>query len=268
MAQPCSCNENRAGCRNEFHAGERPKSRFLGYETGSVGTIFVPRDGSDTITVPIAGAACLVSLPSPNATKSAGPHNVGTRMPDGAGAERYPCRASVETGSTIPSGDVGLLPWLAVVCRLAMMVLKDPRLVRQFWDGDSEIDSEVKPLVAALNAIPNTRTIGSCQGHVGRWYSPYVYFTAPTKVAARLAIVLRQWTTGPARLSAADWEITEDRGEDGQSRFRLGAPAYDRAARSIAGSTVQFLVRRKQVREDLFLIAQLVQGVATEELPS
>lgn len=89
----------------------------------------------------------------------------------------------------------------------------------------TDIDSGIAPLVSALNSIQGITTRYSCQGHVQRLSSPYIWFECPVSLASLIELHLRRlWQQGHIY---ARWRLTGSFNKAGTPGFRLSALEYD-----------------------------------------
>lgn len=78
------------------------------------------------------------------------------------------------------------------------------------------IEPGVQPLCDALNALPDTYTLWSCEGHPERAFAPYVTFVAPQETAFKLSRVIE----GSPFLKF-NWELSAWFREDGSLQYTV-----------------------------------------------
>lgn len=124
-----------------------------------------------------------------------------------------------------------------------------------------EIESAVRPLVAALNSISGVRTIASCQGHIFGG-SPYVYFEAPMQVASSIERWLREAAMDDQPQFQTNWIIQGWFNESYEMTFLLHSPKYHRHADGLLKSVWSFCVQRQRLNNELLAVASYLREQA------
>lgn len=118
----------------------------------------------------------------------------------------------------------------------------------------SEIEPAIKPLVDSLNSITGVSTIASCEGHFFGG-APYVYFKAPTQIAASVEHRLREALIKDQPVFMTDWSIEGMFNENYELTFLLHSPEYHCRTRSFLYAAWLFVVCRKRLNTDLLALA-------------
>lgn len=122
----------------------------------------------------------------------------------------------------------------------------------------SEIDPKVKPLVDKMNTTGIIRTIASCQGHGILGKPPYVYFKAPTSIAAAIEQLLRDAAVSDDTRFQNAWVIEGRFDENYELTFLLYSPTYHEKSRSLLPLTL-FWLFRKRIDAELLSLASVVE---------
>lgn len=78
------------------------------------------------------------------------------------------------------------------------------------------IEPGVRPLCDALNALPDTYTLWSCEGHPERAFEPYVTFMAPQEIAVKLSKAIEC-----SPFLKFNWEMSAWFREDGSLQYTV-----------------------------------------------
>ena len=130
----------------------------------------------------------------------------------------------------------------------------------------SEIDPKVTCLVDAMNATGLIATVGSCQGHPNK--SPYVYFSAPTSVAASIEKLLRDaFEPGdPTSQNKNRWSLVGLFNGNYELTFNLHSPVYEEKVYSLF-APIFLGLHRKRIDAELRWLAEVVKEAARLHAP-
>lgn len=130
----------------------------------------------------------------------------------------------------------------------------------------SVIEPKIRPLVEGMNATGVIRTVASCQGHMGLYRSPYVYFKSTVEVAAAIERVLRESSMfDDARLHVS-WEVDVLFNEAYELAFSLRSPELEWRSKSFLDVVWYFGLNRKKLDSDLSALVEIVKQAVLLEV--
>lgn len=128
------------------------------------------------------------------------------------------------------------------------------------------IEPKIRPLVESMNATGAIQTVASCQGHMGLYRSPYVYFKSTVAIAAAIERVLSEASMfDDARLHAS-WEVHVRFNEAYELAFSLRSPELEWRSKSFLDVVWYFGLNRKRLDSDLAALVEIVKQAVLLEV--
>ncbi|MBD8051128.1 hypothetical protein [Limnohabitans radicicola] len=126
------------------------------------------------------------------------------------------------------------------------------------------VEPGVRPLCDALNALPDTYTLWSCEGHPGREAKPFVTFIAPQDIAFSLSRLIEC-----SPYLKFNWVLTAGFREDGSLQYTL-RPSDIRLNRQWFSWWSRKQWSHDKMCAELLRLAQLVarESVPTKGIPN
>ncbi len=128
------------------------------------------------------------------------------------------------------------------------------------------IEPKIRPLVEGMNATGVIKTVASCQGHLGLFRSPYVYFKATVEVAAAIDQVLREAESNDEANTRFGWTVNGMFDADHELTFRLHSPELEWRSRSFLDLAWYFGLNRERLDSDLSALVDIVKQAVLLEV--
>lgn len=125
---------------------------------------------------------------------------------------------------------------------------------------EPHIEPGIAPLCAALNRVPEVRTIWSCEGHPSEGHRPYVVFSAPQPFAFALDRALCHESRFASGLRFI-WKVTANFRDDGSLQWTIDPNDERFVTRGLLGISRW---SRKQVDADVVVLARIVDALGEE----
>lgn len=102
-------------------------------------------------------------------------------------------------------------------------------------------------------------TIASCHGHGWIGKSPYVYFKAPTKIAAKLEQLLREDAMSHHPRLSATWTVVGRFDESYEMTYLLHSSELDERAYGLFTAAWYFWLHRHEIDRDLVALVGFLE---------